>query len=103
MEEIEEFFKDIHPLQGVYVIDKEGEESSDRVAIILSLDQKGFYTFLQVPLLEEIAQKYLGAPLSYALIMQAQRSIFLELQKESVSAEFVQNSLQKLERLRVLM
>ncbi|WP_104721536.1 dynamin family protein [Helicobacter mesocricetorum] len=95
MEELEEFFKEVYPLKNLYIIDSNLESSSDRVAILLSLDAKNFAIFWEVPVLLQIYKRYLKETISYKLILQVQFGLCLQLQQESVSKEFVETILAK--------
>ena len=96
MEELEEFFKEVYPLKNLHIMDSNLESSSDKVAIILSLDSKNFQVFWEVPILLQFYRQYLRDTISYKLILQVQYGLCLQLQQESISKEFVETILAKL-------
>ncbi|AWI35020.1 dynamin family protein [Helicobacter apodemus] len=96
MEELEEFFKEVYPLKNLHIMDSNLESSSDKVAIILSLDSKNFQVFWEIPILLQFYRQYLRDTISYKLILQVQYGLCLQLQQESISKEFVETILAKL-------
>ncbi len=98
---IKEYFKEVVPLGNLHIL--ELKESSEILAIFLSLDSKNFNEFWQSETLQKLCEKYCKT-LSFKGILQVQYTLLLNIQKSFLSTpKEMQNLLEKtLENLEIL-
>lgn len=94
MDSLKEFFDDVFPLHNLKILDS--SNASNLASIILSLDVDSFNIFWETNTIGDISNKYLKGELSYKLIEQMQYGILLDLQKDSIDAKIIEETINNL-------